>query len=81
MMKSDWIKLSELVDEKHLKVNIGEIDRATEGRSMLHALHIKQFPTVRLYKPDDSQHYAEFKQLDSGENLNIEEFKKFLRAH
>lgn len=48
---------------------------------MMHALHINQFPTVRLYKPDDSKHYAEFHQLDNGENLNIDEFKKFLKEH
>ena len=45
---------------------------------MLHALRIKQFPTVRLYQPGDSKHYAEFHQLDSGDDLNLKEFKSFL---
>ena len=45
---------------------------------MLHALHIKQFPTVRLYQAGDSKHYKEFHQLDSGDDLNLNEFKSFL---
>mmetsp|Transcript_19511 Transcript_19511/g.29983 ORF Transcript_19511/g.29983 Transcript_19511/m.29983 type:complete len:84 (-) Transcript_19511:89-340(-) len=76
-MHEAWIQLAEKLKDK---VNVVAISR-DYNKGSIRRYHVSKYPTIRLYKGEDSHHYEEYEQADDGHDLTTADFVAFLQKN
>ena len=58
-MHNEWINLANQVYFKRQNINIIAVSREN-NREAIRRYRVEKYPTIRLYKDDDSRHFVEF---------------------